>query len=89
MDAALRGALEAALDAAIVSSTRIHGGDVAIAFRVELAGGRRVFAKTHAAPPPRMFTTEAASLAWLRAAGEVLVPDVLAVADPAENNGRP
>ncbi len=88
MDAALRGALETALDAAIVSSTRIHGGDVAIAFRVELAGGRRVFAKTHAAPPPRMFTTEAASLAWLRAAGEVLVPEVLAVADPAENKGR-
>jgi fructosamine-3-kinase len=87
MDAALRGALEAALDATIVSSTRIHGGDVAIAFRVELAGGRRVFAKTHAAPPPLMFTTEAASLAWLRAAGEVLLPAVLAAADAAGHDG--
>ena len=87
MDAGLRDALERALDTAIVSSTRIHGGDVAIAFRVELGDGRRVFAKTHAAPPPRMFTTEAASLAWLRAASEVLVPEVLAVADPAGHDG--
>jgi fructosamine-3-kinase len=87
MDAALRGALETSLDAAIVASRRIHGGDVAIAYRVELAGGRRVFAKTHAAPPPRLFTTEAASLAWLRAAGEMLVPEVLAVADPAGHDG--
>jgi fructosamine-3-kinase len=87
MDAALQGALEQALDAAIVASTRIHGGDVAIAFRVELHDGRRVFAKTHAAPPPRLFTTEAASLAWLRDAGAVLVPEVLAVADPAGHGG--
>ena len=59
----------------------VHGGDVAVAYRVDLADGRRVFAKTHARPPPGFFTTEAAGLTWLREAGSVLVPEVLAVAD--------
>jgi fructosamine-3-kinase len=81
MEAPLRTALEAELDDEIVGAVRVHGGDVAIAYRVELAAGGRVFAKTHANPPPRLFTTEAASLAWLRDAGTVTVPAVLAVAD--------
>jgi fructosamine-3-kinase len=54
---------------------------VAIAHRVDLADGRRVFAKTHAGPPPDFFRTEAAGLTWLREARALPVPEVLAVSD--------
>lgn len=65
---------------------RVTGGDVAEAFRVELDGGERIFAKTHRNPPPHFFSTEAAGLHWLREAAdpastELGVPEVLAVAD--------
>lgn len=59
----------------------VRGGDVAESFRVELADGRVVFAKTHADPPPHFFTTEATGLDWLRDAGTVAVARVLAVSD--------
>jgi fructosamine-3-kinase len=59
----------------------LRGGDVADAYRVELDGGRTVFAKTHRAPPPGFFSTEAAGLAWLREAGALPVPEVLGVSD--------
>ncbi len=39
--------------------TVVHGGDTAAAFRVELASGRVLFAKTHPSPPAGFFTTEA------------------------------
>jgi len=54
---------------------------VAHSFVVDLVDGRRVFAKTHAAPPSGFFTTEAAGLTWLREPEVVNVPEVLAVAD--------
>jgi fructosamine-3-kinase len=60
---------------------RLGGGDVAEAFRVVLAGGQTVFAKTHRRPPPGFFTTEAASLTWLREADALPVPAVVAVSD--------
>ena len=41
---------------------------MARSYRIELAGGRRLFAKTHPAPPPGFFSTEAAGLRWLRRA---------------------
>jgi fructosamine-3-kinase len=82
----LEDAVGAALGAAVVGSTRVHGGDVAASFRMELADGRRVFAKTHPAAPPRFFTTEAAGLRWLREPGAVLVPEVLAVSDDPPNH---
>ncbi|MCD9624312.1 fructosamine kinase family protein [Rhabdothermincola salaria] len=74
-------AVEAALSATVVASARLHGGDVAAAFRLDLGDGRRVFAKTHHDPPPGFFVTEAAGLSWLRDAGAVAVPEVLAVGD--------
>ena len=70
-----------ALDVEVVATAPVHGGDVAAAFRMDLADGRRVFAKTHPAPPPGFFTTEAAGLRWLREPGVVAVPEVLAVGD--------
>jgi fructosamine-3-kinase len=86
MDAALRGAIEADLEARITRADRVHGGDVALAYAVELADDRRVFAKTHPSSPPEFFTTEAKSLSWLRAAAAVAVPEVLAVSDDAPNH---
>ncbi len=81
MDDGLRAALEAALGANVARAVVVHGGDTAAAFRVDLDDGRRVFAKTHPAPPPGFFTTEASSLTWLRAAEAVSVPEALAVSD--------
>jgi fructosamine-3-kinase len=65
----------------VVASSSVHGGDTATALRVDLASGRRVFAKTHPDPPSGFFTTEAAGLTWLRSASELPIPEVLAVSD--------
>ncbi len=81
MDPRLAEAVEWALGARIASVWRLHGGDVAIAFGVDLTDGRRVFVKSHRSPPPGFFSTEAAGLAWLADAGAVDVPTVLAVSD--------
>ncbi|CAN5162654.1 fructosamine kinase family protein [soil metagenome] len=71
------------LGAEVTAGRRISGGDVADAAVLTLSDGRHVFAKTHADPPPRFFTTEAAGLRWLADAGSlgIGVPEVLAVSD--------
>ena len=86
MDDVLRTAIEAALGARITRAAPVRGGDVAVAYGVELGDGRRVFAKTHPSAPAGFFTTEASGLAWLRAADAVAVPAVLAVSDDAPNH---
>jgi len=86
MDDGLRRAIEPTLGARVVESQRVHGGDVAVAYAVDLDDGRRVFAKTHPAAPPNFFTTEAAGLEWLREPRVVPVPEVLAVSDAAPNH---
>jgi fructosamine-3-kinase len=86
MDAALRTVLEATLGAAITRVTPVHGGDVAISYALDLDDGRRVFAKTHPGAPPEFFVTEATGLTWLRDAGAVAVPEVLAFSDAAPNH---
>ncbi len=65
----------------VVGHHRVSGGDVAESFRLTLADGRDVFAKTHRSAPHGFFTTEAAGLEWLRDADAVRVPEVLAVSD--------
>jgi fructosamine-3-kinase len=86
MDDALRGAIEADLGGRITRAVRVHGGDVALAYAVELDDDRRVFAKTHPSSPPGFFTTEASSLSWLREAAAIAVPEVLAVSDDPPNH---
>ncbi len=86
MDTSLRNTIEQGLARKIVGTARVGGGDVAVAYACDLDDGRRVFAKTHAAAPPYFFTTEAAGLAWLRAANAVAIPEVLAVSDDAPNH---
>ena len=70
-----------ALDASVVSTSSVSGGDVAEAFRFVLADERTVFVKTHRDPPAGFFTTEAAGLEWIAAATAPPVPDVLSVSD--------
>ena len=75
----LVGRVAEALSVDVVGATRLGGGDVAESFRMELADGATVFAKTHADPPAHFFETEASGLEWLRSAEAVAVPRVLAV----------
>lgn len=75
------GRVADALGVDVLEVRRVHGGDVAASFAVELGDGRRVFAKTHADPPPGFFTTEANGLTWLAEPGAIAVPTVLAVSD--------
>ncbi len=77
----LRTAVEDAIGRRVERMTVVRGGDVAAAFRVELDDGTRLFAKTHPSPPSGFFTTEAASLSWLRETDTVPVPSVVAVSD--------
>jgi fructosamine-3-kinase len=84
----LAGAVEADLDGAVQRMTRLGGGDVAESFRIDLTDGRAVFAKTHRAPPPGFFTTEANGLRWLREPDVLPVPAVLAVSD-GDDGGPP
>jgi fructosamine-3-kinase len=86
MDERLRSVLERTLDAPIVRSAAVRGGDVAIAYVVDLADGRRVFAKTHPQAPRDFFTTEATGLTWLGDAKAVPVPMVLAFSDEPPNH---
>jgi len=86
MDARLQSAIERDLGRRVGGATRVHGGDVAESYAVDLDDGRRVFAKTHRSAPPEFFTTEATGLAWLRAADAVPVPEVLAVSDDPPNH---
>ncbi len=79
----MEASIAAALGSSVRDSRRVRGGDVADAFRVDLADGRRVFAKTHRRPPAGFFTTEANGLSWLASAGAVDLPDVLSVCDDA------
>lgn len=67
----------------VVRAASLGGGDVADAYRMQLADGRVVFAKTKRDADPQFFPTEAAGLTWLREAGAIKIPEVLAViADP-------
>ena len=77
----LRNLVAAALDAAVIAIDPLGGGDVADSYRVMLDGGTTVFAKTKANAVPGFFVTEAVGLTWLREAGAVAVPEVLAVSD--------
>jgi fructosamine-3-kinase len=61
-----------------VRRRRVPGGDINEAWCVELEDGTRAFVKTRPGAPAGEYATEAAGLAWLRAAGGVRVPRVLA-----------
>ena len=83
---ALAAAVAVDLETEVRKAGRLSGGDVAESYRLELADGRTVFAKTHRDPPAGFFTTEASGLRWLREPGVVAVPEVLAVSDGADGS---
>src|SRR6185295_10413852 len=64
----------------IAHAEPVPGGDINEAWQVELVGGRRVFVKSHASPPPGLYAAEADGLAWL-AEGPLRVPGVVAVGE--------
>ncbi len=65
----------------VASANPLSGGDVAAAYRVDLADGSRVFAKTKAGADPSFFATEAAGLRWLGEPSVIPVPQVIGVGD--------
>jgi fructosamine-3-kinase len=83
---ALDDAVAADLGTEVRTAGRLGGGDVAESYRMDLADGRSVFAKTHRDPPAGFFTTEATGLRWLREPDVIPVPDVLAVSDGGDGS---
>lgn len=81
MDQHLLEAIGDRLGTTVRATSPVRGGDVAASFRLQLDSGGQVFAKTHHDPPPGFFVTEAVGLRWLREAGGVRVPEVLAVSE--------
>ena len=83
IEAGLSRAIARALGAEVHSIRSLSGGDINLAFAVELGDGRKVFAKTNPRAPAGMFTAEARGLGWLSAPAVIRVPRVLAVAEAA------
>lgn len=80
-------ALEATLGRRPRAVAPIAGGDVCAAFRVELEGGERLFAKSPHADAPGMVSREAEGLRWLAAARALRVPEAVAAIEAEA--GRP
>lgn len=66
-----------ALGSEIYQSSKVTGGDINEAFRVEMDAGGNVFLKAHASPPPGMFFAEADALSVLEKTQTLRVPRVL------------
>jgi len=80
--AALARRAEELLDAAVVSTQPVAGGDICTTTRLRLSDGSLAAMKTRPHAPPGFFTTEAAGLRWLgEVEGGVPVPEVLAAED--------
>jgi protein-ribulosamine 3-kinase len=70
-----------ALETEVYGQTRVQGGDVNEAYRVELQSGGYVFVKAREDAPPGMFAAEADGLSALDTVTGVRVPRVLAYGD--------
>jgi len=72
---------EALLDAAVVATTPVAGGDICTSTRLRLSNGTSALMKTRPQAPAAFFRREAAGLRWLAettGAGGVATPEVLA-----------
>lgn len=81
MNREVQSAVERALGATVRRATPVSGGDINEAFAVEIGDGRTVFVKCNARADAKMFAAEARGLEWLREAGTLRIPRVLAVAN--------
>jgi fructosamine-3-kinase len=73
----VKAELQKTLGNEVWQTTRVAGGDVNEAFRVELDSGTVVFLKAHVSPPQDMFFAEADALSVLDKVHGVRVPRVL------------
>lgn len=72
---------EELLDAAVVATSPVAGGDIATATRLRLSNGQTALMKTLPHAPEGFFEAEAAGLRWLaEVEGGVPLPEVLAAA---------
>lgn len=77
---AVAGRAEQLLDASVISTAPVAGGDIATAVKLRLSNGRTAFLKTLTQAPPKFFEREAAGLRWLAEVEDgVATPDVMAV----------
>jgi len=74
----VREAIATALGARVRATRALSGGDINEAHAVALDDGREIFVKTNRRAPAGMFPAEARGLDWLREAGALRVPQVLA-----------
>ncbi len=74
-----RARIEQALQAKIVASRSVAGGDINEATRIELSDGRLAFVKSNLGAPKGMFPAEARGLAWLAEAKAIRIPEVYTV----------
>jgi fructosamine-3-kinase len=81
MHPSVKREVERALGASVETTKSVSGGDINQAFRVEVAGGRRVFVKQNLDADPEMFRAEAHGLAFLAEARALRVPEVVASGD--------
>lgn len=87
MNAATRAAVARQLGVQVCGVQSVGGGDISEAFALELADGRRVFAKTNPRAAPTFFPAEARGLRWLAEARALRVPEVLGVSGGGSERG--
>lgn len=78
----LEEAVQAALGQAVREASRVSGGDLNDAWRIELDDGSAAFVKTAGDAQPGGYEAEARGLRWLAEPGALATPEVLAVVDP-------
>ena len=88
LPAPLGDAITAALGRAPQRATKVTGGDLNDAWRVELDDGEAAFVKTAANAQAGGYAAEASGLRWLAEPQGLGVPEVLAVVDPDEDAAR-
>lgn len=72
---------EGLLDAAVVATIPVAGGDICTSIRLRLSDGHSALIKTRPNAPADFFRIEADGLRWLASAGGADVPEVLAAED--------
>ena len=77
----LLAALAAATGSPVADSAPVSGGSINRALRATLADGRRIFVKHHPDAPAGSYRAEADGLGWLRDAGALRTPAVVAVGE--------
>jgi len=82
----LEDAIESALGHEVRGASRVSGGDLNDAWRVDLDDGSAAFVKTSANARPGGYAAEAQGLRWLAEPGALDVPAVLVEVDPPEED---